>query len=108
MIIDDIPVDLLDAVVSDMDICRIAAEYLVKWRELSPRLGLKPADETAISNTFKNFDDQRREVLRKWKELKGNAPTYRALIFAAEAIRNKQLADKVRKMEKNPDEGIAT
>lgn len=89
----------LDVVVSDKDIRKIAADYLVDWHELSPELGLKPADEIEISETFKIFGHQKREALLKWKKREGRAATYRALIDAAETINNKQLADDVREMK---------
>lgn len=88
----------VDAVVSYRDICKIAAEHLENWRELSPELGLKPVDEKAIFENNKDFVDQKRQVLIKWKELKGHAATYRAFINAAKAIRNTELADNVKKM----------
>lgn len=101
--------DLLDVVVSDIDICKIAADYLVDWVKLSPQLGLKPPVVAEIRKSYNmDFGHQKQEALLKWKELKGHAATYRALIVAAEAIGNKLLADKVRKMEKNPDEGNET
>ena len=108
MLCNDIPVGLLDAVISDGDICKIAAVYLVNWEELSPVLGLNPPAGAAILNSFKDYGTQKREVLRKWKALKGDAATYNALIVAAENISNRQLAHEVRRMEKNPDEGNAT
>ena len=94
----NIPAKLLDTPVSDHDLSKIAAEYLRKWEKLSPELELTPQQETEIKETFRDYDDQKREALRKWKEMKGNAATYRAFITAATAISNMELVDNVKAM----------
>ena len=95
----DIPTaDLLDTPVSDKDVTTIAATYLIKWEELSPFLGLTPQHENEICHTFKDYGDQKREALRRWKKIKGHAATYRAFIDAAKAISNMDLVDNVKAM----------
>ena len=89
---------LLDTPVSDQDLSKISAKYLRKWEKLSPELKLAPQQETEIKETFRDYDDQKREALRKWREIKGNAATYRALITAATAISNMELVDNVKAM----------
>lgn len=66
---------LLDTVVSDIDIHIIAADFIVKWEELSPVLGVNRVAETSIRRTFGDYDIQKREALRKWRTLKGDAAT---------------------------------
>lgn len=92
----NISAELLDTPINDRDISKIATEYLRKWEELSPELGLTPQQETRIHETFRDYDDQKREALRKWKEIKGDAATYRAFIVAARAISNMELVAKVK------------
>ena len=90
---------LLDTPVSDQDLSKIAAKYLRKWEKLSPELRLTPQQETEIKETYsRDYDEQKREALRKWKEIKGNAATYRSFISAATAIPNMELVDNVKAM----------
>ena len=91
---------LLDTPVSDEDVATIAANYLTKWEDLTPHLGLTHAQEVAIRNTLilHDYNDQKREALHKWKEIKGNAATYRAFNAAATKASNMELVDKVKAM----------
>ena len=87
----------MDEVVSDADEAKIAREYLTDWQSLRPHLGLNHQQENAIRNSYPcNYDQQKQECLSKWKEMKGDRATYRALITAAENARNQQLADKIK------------
>ena len=90
--------ELLDTPVRYTDIARIATDFLENWEELSPHLELTPQQEAEIRNTFKDYGAQKREALRKWKKVKGNAATYRAFIAAAEVISNMELVDRVKAM----------
>ena len=93
----DISTELLDTPVSDQDVATIT-KYLTKWEDLSPFLGLTQQDETNICNTYRNYSDQKRQALRKWREIKGDAATYHVLITAAKEIPNMELVDKVKAM----------
>ena len=87
----------MDAVVSDPDVSLIARECLADWEALRSDLGLNRAQETAIRNSFHGkYEQQRRECLNIWKEMKGDEATYHALITAAESAKNQQLADTVK------------
>ena len=94
----NISAELLDTPVSDQDLSKIAEKYLRKWEKLSPELELTPQQETEIKSTFRDYDDQKREALRKWREMKGNAATYRAFNTAAAAISNMELVENVKAM----------
>ena len=94
----NISAELLETPVSHQDLSKIASKYLRKWEELSPELKLTPQQETDIKETFRDYDDQKRQALRKWREIKGNAATYRAFITAATAISNMELVDNVKAM----------
>ena len=93
----DIPARLLDAPVSVTDVATIAV-YLKRWEELSPFLGLTEQHEIEVGQNFKDYSDQKRQALRKWKEVKGDAATYRAFITAATKASNEELVDKVKAM----------
>ena len=100
VIIVPIPSVSLDTPITDQDIAIIARDYLVSWEEISPHLELTPPQENSIRRTFRIYEDQKREALRKWKEKKGNGATYNSFITAAETISNKLLADSVRALLK--------
>ena len=103
-----IPSYLLDTPITDQDIATIARDYLVRWEELSPHLELTVPQENEIRRTFREYADQKREVLRTWKRNKGNGATYDSFITAAEAISNMQLADNVRALLKKQLQHTAT
>ena len=78
----------------------IARDYLTKWEELTPSLGLTQQNEVNIRETYRDYADQKREALYIWKRNKGNDATYGTLIAAAEGISNMQLADGIRDLMK--------
>lgn len=90
----DIPPNLLDSPVSDQDIAKIAS-HLMKWDKLSPVLGLTPQQETEIRETFHDYDIQKKQVLLKWKQIKGNKATYKALITAASSVFDMRLVNDI-------------
>ena len=104
----DISPELLDTPVSYTDIARIANDFLENWEELSPHLELTPQQEAEIRNTFKDYGAQKREALRKWKKIKGDAATYRAFITAATATSNMELVDRVKAMLRTKDTPTGT
>ena len=79
--------DPLDNPVSHKDVATMA-EYLNKWEELSPALGLTPQHETEIRRTFRGYSDQKQEALRKWREII-------SFTTAATAVSNMELVDNV-------------
>ena len=79
---------------------KISREYLTQWEALSTSLGLTVVEEEDICRTHKEYADQKRAVLRRWKHNKGNGATYSAFIAAAEGISNMELADGVRELMK--------
>ena len=86
--------------VSHEQLTTIARQYLTKWEELTPSLGLTQQDEINICKTYKDYEDQKREALYTWKRKKGKEATYNAFIAAAEDISNMELADAVRELMK--------
>ena len=94
----NISAELLDTPITHQDLSKIASNYLRKWEELLTELKLTPQQETEIKETLRDYDDQKRGALRKWREINGNAATYRALITAATAISNMELVDNVKAM----------
>ena len=83
-----------DSQVSDLDIAKIARK-INNWKELSPFLGLAPQDETVIERSCKDYLEEKRAALHKWRDMKGKEATYRALIAAAKEAENEKLADDV-------------
>ena len=83
-------------VITDEQLAKVAREFLMKWEELSPSLGLTRPQEESIRRTYRDYEDQKREALHMWKRNKGNEATFGAFITAAEGIFNMELADSVR------------
>ena len=104
----DISPELLDTPVSYADLARIANDFLENWEELSPHLELNPQQEAEIRNTYKDYGAQKREALRKWKKIKGDAATYRAFVTAATATSNKELVGRVKAMLQTKDTPTGT
>ena len=92
--------NLTEAIVSDEQLTIIAREFLTKWEELSPSLGLTQQQGESIRRTHSDYEDQKRESLRTWKRNKGNEATFGAFITTAEGISNMELADSVRGLMK--------
>ena len=103
-----IPRVSLDTPITDQDIAVIAKDYLVRWEELSPHLELTVQQEHSIQQTYRIYEDQKREALHMWKRNKGNGATYNSFITAAETISNMQLADNVRALLKKGTQEAST
>ena len=88
---------LLDSKVSSDDIQTIA-NIMPVWEKLRTPLGFDRAKEKAIRRTNSDYEEQKQDLLESWKEMCGNAATYRAFIEAAEKAGNKLLADRVKEM----------
>ena len=93
-ILGKVPRERLDSRVSDIHLAQIARD-LKKWEGLVPLLGLTEAQEEEVRSTFRDYGDQKREALLKWRQMKGNEATYRQLIIALCCVQNIELADKV-------------
>ena len=93
-ILGKVPRERLDSRVSDIHLAQIARD-LKKWEGLVPLLGLTEAQEEEVRSTFRDYGDQKREALRRWRQMKGTEATYRQLIIALCCVQNIELADKV-------------
>lgn len=87
-----------DRTISYDNLVKIARDFLIRWEEISPCLGLSQQQEENIRRTYVNYDDQKRAALQAWNYISGEKATYDAFIAAAESIKNMQLADGVRKL----------
>ena len=90
-ILEDIPPSLLDQQCSDVYLAEVSRQ-LTKWKLLSPYLGISRSEENSITESFRDYDEQKQELLYKWKENKASAATYRALIGAIHKSGNNDLA----------------
>ena len=89
----------LDEEVSDRDLKTIARE-LNDWKSLRPFLGLSRSNEKEISKSCRrDYEEQKYECLKVWKDTKGKEATYDALITAAQDAKFQSLADSVRAMQ---------
>ena len=93
-ILTKVPRERLDSKISDIHLAQIARD-LKEWEGLAPLLGLTEAQEEEVRSTFRDYGCQKREVLRKWRQMKGSEATYRQLIIALCCVQNVELADTV-------------
>lgn len=85
-----------DSAVTDIHLAQIAGE-LKNWEEVAPYLGLSEAQEEEIRYDFRDrYGLQKREALRKWRQMKGSQATYEQLIVALCSGQNVDLAAKIR------------
>ena len=89
-----VPRDRLDCTVSDNLLNQIARK-LTRWEEVAPWLQLDEAQEEEVRATFRNYSDQKRQVLRKWRQINGHRATYRQLIIVLSCAENNALAENV-------------
>ena len=99
-----LPSYLLDRQLSDKEIADITRKCLKTWEKLYPYLGLNEVDVEGIKR-IPDYEEQRREVLLKWRKQKGSGATFRALIKAARDADNINLADNLEDMLRNQISG---
>ena len=80
----------------------LAREGYFDWKALRPHLGLSHGHEQDISRSERDYADQRRACLYKWKVVKGSGATYGELIKAANKIGNRKFAETVEEVMKTP------
>ena len=89
----------LGAAISDRHLAIIARDHITDWESLVPFLGLSRAQEQAVARSSPgDYEKQKRECFRKWREAKGARATYQALISAALEAGNQLLTDKVKEI----------
>ena len=89
-----VPRELLDCPASDNLLNQIARK-LTRWEEVAPWLQLDEAQEVEVRANFRNYSDQKRQVLRKWRQINGHRATYRQLIIVLSCAENNALAENV-------------
>ena len=72
----------------------IAGRHVRKWEDIAPYLQISVVGEEEIRRSG-DYTDQKRTLLQKWREVKGNEATYKALSDAALKANNKDLSDQV-------------
>ena len=86
------------------------ATSIVKWREISPFLGLTEAKEQEILCAIPPLSvlEQKIAMLRLWKKKKGNAATYNQLCQAFRKSEKLDLQDKIQQIlaESNGEAGV--
>ncbi len=75
-VLGDMPALKLDQECSNDDL-NVISQYLTRWMDVSPWLGLTEAEEKIRDE--RGLARQRIDVLRKWKAKQGEAATYRCV-----------------------------
>ena len=88
----------MDITLTDIGVCAIA-EKIVHWERLRPHLGSTKADEEAIkSNNVGRYEEQKKDLLYKWRQMMGDDATPRNFVAAARDAEDEELADEVEKL----------
>ena len=87
----------MDIKLTDIGVCAIA-ERIVRWEPLRPHLGLTEADEETIKSNNRRYEEQKKELLYKWRQVMGDDATPRNFVAAARDAGDKELADEVEKL----------
>lgn len=94
--------DQLDKPCSDTDLVNIAG-ILVSWRDVTPHLGLKEADEVDIEKDVQTEREKRLKALRTWKTKFDFKATYKVLVEALVKANKAEQAGKVCQILNAPD-----
>ena len=90
-LVKDIPPALLNQQCSNRHLAEVSRE-LVNLKLLAPYLDMSGGEVHSIQESAHNYDEQKQELLFKWKEKCSKSATYRALIEAIHSSRNVDLA----------------
>lgn len=93
----EIPSETLNDPIRRNDIRQISRHHF-KWEPLLEMLGLSIEREREIKARFRDYGEQKFEALQRWKEIRGDEATYRALIMAAVTMDEISLAVEVADM----------
>ena len=86
-VIDSIPSEDLDRVLTDMELASVA-RHLLNWQVKAMDLGLSATDiEDIRANHTNNNQVQKAMMMRKWKDIYGDRATLRNLLGIAERKR---------------------
>ena len=88
----------MDITLTDEVVCAIAKK-IGRWEPLRPHLRLTKPDEEAIkSDNVGRYEEQRKDLLYKWRQMMGDDATPRNFVAAALKEEDKRLADEVEKL----------
>ena len=88
----------LDKQISEVHFDEIAQTRDINWKFLPSRLGLQDVTAKDIDKDYSNELEKRRELFRKWKQIKGSEATYRSLVRALLDIKQRDNAEYVLKL----------
>ena len=86
--------DFLDAQCSELHLEQIV-EHIVNWEELAPYFNITEAEQQEIKANVHQYKLQKRNMLWKWIEKKGNSATYRHMKEIFSKAQKAILADKL-------------
>ena len=88
----------MDSTLTDEVVCAIAKK-IGHWEQLRPHLKLTKADEEAIKrDSVGRYEEQKRDLLYKWRQVMGDDATPCNFVAAARDAGDKELADEVEKL----------
>ena len=102
-LIKDIPLNLLDQECSRKYLASLS-KRLKNWKLLSPYLDMTEVEEHSISESSRDYDEQKQSLLFKWKEKVRTSATYRVLIKAIYCSEDINLAEHACQLLQTHDE----
>ena len=102
-LIKDIPLNLLDQECSRRYLASLS-KRLKNWKLLSPYLDMTEVEEHSISESSRDYDEQKQSLLFKWKEKVRTSATYRVLIKAIYCSEDINLAEHACQLLQTHDE----
>ena len=102
-LIKDIPPNLLNQECSRRYLASLS-KRLKNWKLLSPSLDMTEVEEHSISESSRDYDEQKQSLLFKWKEKVQTSSTYRVLIKAIYCSEDINLAEHACQLLQTHDE----
>ena len=78
-----VPAEDLDRELTDLQLASIS-KHLVEWPEKARGLGLEEGEIDDIKKDYSSSREQKRAMMRRWKEINGDRATLNSLLTVAE------------------------
>ena len=99
-------IEICNNQVTDEDLDQIATHCCKELQRLPPHLGIEDTVFSDIKRDEKSEPERRLALFKKWKQIKGSAATYKAIIAAFLKIELMDDAEKVCEWAKSTEEKL--
>ena len=91
-----------DHIISDSHLRKFARSNCGRWKILAPELKVKNIEVSDVERDYKEEKEKRVGFFMRWKQSAGTSATYRSLILALLEIGERQDAESLCKLMKDP------